>query len=59
MSFAAAAEIAGSARRHQRQDNAISLVQIGDSWSDLSYDTGSLVTEHNGQWLWYHPITHM
>src|SRR5690242_15867369 len=59
MGLTALAEVAMSARWHDGQDNAVSRMQTGHPLSDLGDDAGTFMTEYEGQWLWYHSVTHM
>src|SRR6266702_781174 len=53
------AEVTVSACRHQCQDNTISWVQAADSRPNLGHDTGTFMTEHDGQWFWYCSVAYV
>src|SRR5437870_6088872 len=59
MRLTPAAEVTVPARRHQCQDNTISWMQATDSRTNLGHDTGTFMTEHQGQWFWYGSVAHM
>src|SRR5947209_5091480 len=59
MGLTALTEVAMSAGWHDGQDNAVARMQAAHSLSDLGDNAGAFMTEHDGQWLWYHAITHM
>src|SRR3989440_6191392 len=53
------AEVTVPTGRHQCQDNMISRMQATDTRAYLCHDTGTFMTEHDGQWFWYGSVAHM